>query len=135
MLGRPTLILGLFLAFGVVIDRFFVVLGRRIPQPGGHWRGVDGVFFAIAALGLAIGLAIMPVLFTEEFCDCDPPLAASWSVIVMGVGTVLWWTSALVTGAATRLRSAAGVLGYAGLVGVLLFGLDRAVADAIEIIG
>lgn len=128
------LILGLFLAFGVVIDRFFVVFGSSIPPAGGR-RGVDGVFFAIAALGLVIALSILPILFTEEFCDCDPPLAASWSVIVMGVGTVLWWTSALVTGAAARLRSAAGLLGYTGLIGVLLFGLTRAISDAIEIIG
>jgi hypothetical protein len=129
------LILALFLAFGVVIDRLFVVLGRSVPQPGGHWRGVDGVFFGIAGLGLAIALSVLPILFTEAFCDCDPPLAASWSVIVMGVGTVLWWTSALVAGAATWLRFAAGVFGYTGLVGVVLLGLNRAVSDAIEIIG
>ena len=130
------LIVGLFVAFGVVVDRLFVVLGHAIPQAGDYGHGVDGVFFAIAALGLAIGLSILPILFTEAFCDCDPPLAASWSMIVMGIGTIVWWTSALITGAATRLlRSAAGVLGYAGLVGVLVFGLGRAVSDAIEIIG
>jgi hypothetical protein len=128
------LIVGLLLAFGVVVDRFFVVLGRSIPQAG-HRRRVDGVFVAITALGLVVGLSILPILFTEAFCDCDPPLAASWSTIVMGIGTILWWTSALVAGAATRLRSAAGVLGYAGLVGVLVFGLSRAVSDAIEIMG
>lgn len=130
------LIVGLFVAFGVVVDRLFIVLGHAIPQAGGYGRRVDGLFFAITALGIAIGLSILPILFTEAFCDCAPPLAASWSMIVMGIGTILWWTSALVAGAATRLlRSAAGGLGYTGLVGVLVFGLSRAVSDAAEIIG
>lgn len=129
------LITGLFVAFGVVIDRLFVVLGRNMPRTADRMRSVDRVYFAITALGVVVGISVLPVLFTEAFCDCEPPLAASWSMVVMGIGTVLWWTGGLVTGAATRLRAGAGVLGYAGLVGVLVFGLSRAVSDAIEIIG
>lgn len=129
------LIVVLFLAFGVVLDWAFRFLGRRIRKAGGRWRAADGVFIAIAAIGLMLTLAVVPALFTRSVCDCDPPLAASWSIIVMGVGTVLWWTSALVTRSGTRTRIAAGALGYIGLAGVLGFGLIRAVSDAVEIIG
>ena len=129
------MILGLFLAFGSAVDRLFLVLGRSIPLAGDRRRGVDAVFGAISAAGLLVGVAIVPALFTQAACDCDPPLAASLSLAGMGLGTILWWTSALVPSGATRLRSAAGVIGYAGLIGVLVFGLSRAVSDAIEIIG
>ena len=129
------LIVVLFLAFGALLEWTFGVLGRGIPDVGDRWRWADGVFIAIAAVGLLLIVALFPVLFTREACDCDPPLAASWSIVVMGVGTVLWWTSALIAGTAKRIRAAAGVLGYAGLAGIVVFGLIRAVSDAVEIIG
>jgi hypothetical protein len=129
------LIVVLFLAFGALLEWTFRALGRGIPDVGDRWRVADSVFVAIAAVGLMLSFALLPVLFTREACNCDPPLAASWSIVAMGMGTVLWWTSALITGAATRIRTAAGVLGYAGLAGVVVFGLIRAVSDAVEIIG
>ena len=129
------MIVVLFLAFGAVLDWIFRVLGRRIPDVGDRWRPADAGFVAIAAVGLMLSFALFPVLFTREACGCDPPLAASWSIVVMGVGTILWWTSALIAGSATRIRVAAGVLGYAGLAGAVVFGLIRAVSDAVEIIG
>ena len=129
------LIIGLFLAFGLFLDWMFRVLGRRLPPVGGRWRMTDGVFIVIAAVGLLLTVAIVPVLFTPGACDCDPPLAASWSVVIMGAGTVLWWTSALLQTAARRTRALAAVLGYLGLAGVLVFGLIRAISDAVEIIG
>jgi hypothetical protein len=95
----------------------------------------DGVFIAIALVGLMLGVALLPVFFTREACDCEPPLGASWSMVVMAAGTVLWWASALISGSADRLRTGSGVLGYIGLAGMAVFGLIRAVSDAVEIIG
>jgi hypothetical protein len=48
---------------------------------------------------------------------------------------VLWWATALFSSMPTGSRRVAAVLGYAGLAGVLAFGLFRAFSDAIEIIG
>lgn len=129
------MILVLFLAFGVGVDWMFRVLDRGIPDVADRWRGVDGGFIAITAIGLLLVLAMIPALFTPAFCDCEPPLVASWSIVVMGVGTVLWWASALIGSPRTWVRSAAGAIGYVGLTGVLVSGLVRAVSDAVEIIG
>jgi hypothetical protein len=129
------LIVLLFLGFGIVLDWMVRVLDRRIRDVGERWGVSDGVFIAIALVGLMLGVAILPVFFTSEACDCEPPLGASWSMIVMGVGTVLWWASALISGSADRLRTGSGVLGSIGLAGMAVFGLIRAVSDAIEIIG
>lgn len=53
---------------------------------------------------------------------------------IAAVGTITWWVSRLATRSPRWLNNAAAVIGYVGTVGVLVFGLIRALSDAAEII-
>ena len=130
-----TAIFILFLVFGLVMDSSFRFLDRRFPQTEGRGGIIAAPYVVFALVGLLVAVAIAPVFFTESSCDCEPPLIASWSIVLAGLGTVLWWATALISSMPSGSRRAAAILGYVGLVGVLTFGLLRAVGDAIEIIG
>ncbi len=129
------LIVGLFVGFGVVIDWVFRWLDHRLPGEERGWRSVGVPFAVFAALGtmavLSLGTAILSG--GEGVCDCDSPVLASWSFLVVFVSTSVVWICAIV-----RLPSwvarAATVTGYLGTAGVLIFGLTRAISDASDII-
>ena len=73
------------------------------------------------------------LLFTEASCDCDPPILASTSVVIAGFGTLLWWVMGI-RPQWSRMSVLARVLGFAGLSGAVVFGLTRAISDAVEVI-
>jgi hypothetical protein len=134
ILGNQGLLVGmvfaLFVGFGALIDWLFGVLDRRLPAADHPPARV--VYPALALLGLVLAALFVPfALFSEQACNCEPPIGASWSVVVTAAGTVVWWWSGL---CATRSMSLARGLGLGGLGGALVFGLIRAISDAVEII-
>lgn len=131
------LIVALYVVFGAAIDAVFTFLDRRVPGEEAGWRQIGVVYAAFAVVGavLAVPFALSMLFVGEGFCGCEPPVAASASFVVLFVSTAALWVVALVPNAPSWLRSAIGVAGVGGLAGVLVFGLLRAAADAIEIIG
>jgi hypothetical protein len=55
-------------------------------------------------------------------------------MLLSGLGTLMWWAAVLFSVMPSGSRIVSAVLGYAGVVGVLFFGLLRAISDAIDII-
>jgi hypothetical protein len=139
ILKNPVLLVSaifvLFLVFGLVMDSSFRFLDRRLPRTEGRGGIIAAPYVTLALVGLLVFVVFMPLFFTEGACDCEPPVFASSSIVLAGLGTVLWWATALFSSIPTASRRVAAVLGYAGLAGVLAFGLFRAFSDAIEIIG
>lgn len=134
ILGNPLLlvamIFGLFVAFGILLDWLFGVLNLRMPDDGRPTARV--VYTVLALLGLGLAVLLVPfTLFTDQACDCQPPLIASSFVLVTGAGTAVRWWNGLHE---QKYRPVARMLGLIGLGGTLVFGLIRAVSDAIDII-
>lgn len=117
----------LFLVFGVVLEEVHRALDRAIPER----RSTTVVWVVVVGFGLVLGLPLVVfTMFTSEGCGCDPPILASTSAVVAGLGTLLW----LGSGRRRSLRLPAQVLGYGGVLGALGFGLARALSDAAEIL-
>ncbi len=125
-----TLIFGLFVGFGVFIDWLFGVLNLRMPPA--DRKAVRVAYPVLASLGLSVAVLIVPfALFSDQACDCDPPLIASSFVVVAAVGTAVRWWNGLHE---RRYLPIARMLGLIGLGGAYVFGLIRAITDAIEVI-
>ena len=128
-----TLIVLLFLGFGLVMDLMVGVLGRRLPAGDEHHMGARVAYGAITGLGVMIALLGMPPLLFSPSCDCDAPIIASLFVVVTAVGTLALW-AAEIGGRSDRSLSIARILGLSGLAGTLVFGLWRAGSDAAAIL-
>lgn len=129
-----SMIVALFLGFGVMIDWMFRVLDRRLPPGDKNHRLARFLYVDLALGGLIFGGALTTfLLFNRDACDCDPPIIASAFVVVAAAGTLLWWVAGI-RSRTDRVSSVARVLGFAGLTGASLFGLIRAVSDAAEVI-
>jgi hypothetical protein len=140
ILGNPELLVAaiflLFMAFGVVMDAAFRFLDGRMPRVEGRDATITAPYVMIALIGLLAFFGVFPALFTRSaLCGCDPPIAANLAMVVTGIGTLVWWAAALFSRAPAWASGVAAVLGYAGTMGVLLFGLLRAIGDASDIIG
>lgn len=121
----------MFIGFGVVIDWVYRIIDRYAPEPT---KDIDVVYYVFSALGLIFVFGAFVMLFKSEGCDCEPPLGVAWSMTIAAAGTITWWVSRLVARSPKWLNNAAAVIGYVGTVGVLAFGLIRALSDAAEII-
>jgi hypothetical protein len=55
-------------------------------------------------------------------------------MLLSGLGTLVWWATALFSVMPSWSRIGSAVMGYIGIAGVVVFGLFRALSDAIEII-
>ena len=129
------LIASLFLAFGFMIDAVFGFLDARLPGEGEGWRAVGVIYATFSVVGLVLVSLLPFALFIgDSSCDCGPPVVASWSVAATAVGTSAWWITTLVPRSPRWLRLGAGIVGYGGTLGVLVFGLVRAASDAADII-
>jgi hypothetical protein len=129
------LIAGLFLAFGLVVDAAFGFLDTWLPGEEEGGRAVGVVYAVISGVGLIAVVGLPFVIFVDDSaCSCGPPVIASWSVAVAGIGTLAWWIATLIPRSPRWLRASAAVFGYGGTVAVLVFGLVRAVSDAADII-
>ena len=129
-----SLIVALFLGFGLVMEAVFTRLDRRLPPGDAHHRKARIVYGAITGLGVAIAVLMLgQQLFTRGPCQCDPPILASVFVLVAGTGTLVSWASALGE-RSDRSFAAARLLGMSGLVGTCVFGLWRAGSDAIAVL-
>jgi hypothetical protein len=96
---------------------------------------VDAPYMVLALVGAPASIAVLPEFFSETaFCSCQPPILASVAMLLSGLGTRMWWATALFSAMPSGSRIVSAVLGYTGVAGVLLFGLFRAIPDAIEII-
>ncbi|MEA2000303.1 MAG: hypothetical protein U9N84_00220 [Actinomycetota bacterium] len=139
ILGNPVLLVGLisalFLAFGLALDALFGFLDTRLPAEEKGWRAGGVVYAVISGVGLLLVSGLPFAIFVgDSACSCTPPVIASWSVAVAGLGTLARWIVAFLPQLPVWTRSAAGVAGYGGTLGVLLFGLSRVVSDAADII-
>jgi hypothetical protein len=124
----------LFLAFGLVMDAAFRFLDQRMPSEQSSSGSVNVPYIVLALVGLLAFVAVLPVFFTDSLCDCNPPIVAALAMLLSGLGTLVWWATALFSVMPSWSRIVSAVLGYTGIAGVLVFGLLRAMSDAIEII-
>lgn len=130
------LIFGLFLAFGVVIDAMFSLLDARMPGKGRPSGSLVAVYGVVSLIGLLIVAAPGSALFGgSEVCDCEAPVRASISFVVVFLATLVFWITSIVKRPASSVAKVAAVLGYLGTLGVVIFGLIRAISDAVKIIG
>ena len=130
------LIFGLFVAFGMVVDATFSYLDARLPGDQNRSKGVFAVYGVLAAFGLLMvagpGSALIDA---SQVCDCDPPVRAMWSFAFVFGATLAFWIGSIMRATMTWLLNVAAVLGYLGTAGVVIFGLMRAISDAVDIIG
>lgn len=124
----------LFVAFGLVIVGVFGFLDRKFPRVEGRNALIKAPYIMISLVGLLAFVSFLPLFFIDSFCQCEPPIAASFAMVLMGIGTLVWWSTALIRVLPSWSLRLSAMLGYLGLVGVLVFGLLRAIQDAIEII-
>ena len=131
------LIFGLFLAFGVVIDSMFSYLNGRMPGSERRSKSLAAVYGALSLLGFLIVAAPGSALLGggAPLCDCDAPVRASISFVVVLIATLMFWLGSVVTRPVPSILKVAAGLGYAGTLGVVIFGLIRALSDAADIIG
>lgn len=131
------LIFGLFLAFGAVIDSTFSYLDTRIPGKERQSKSLLAVYGVLSVLGFLMVSAPGSAFVGggDPFCDCDVPVRASIAFVVVLVATVLFWIGSIVKRPISWMTAASSVLGYVGTLGVLVFGLIRAISDAVDIIG
>ncbi len=128
------MIVALFLGYGAMIDWSYRVLDRRLPPADKNHSSARLLYTVLTVFGLVAGGFVMSVgLFNRDVCDCDPPILASSFVVVAAVGTLLWWATGIWS-RLDRARTAALILGFVGLAGATLFGLIRALSDAVEVI-
>ena len=115
-----TLIVLLFLGFGLMMDATVRFFDRRFPPMDDQHRTARAIYGAITALGVAFGLLLVPTFFfSRSACDCDPPIVASSFVVVTAVGTlVLWGNDRNGFGALTLHRSGPRLLGAGGHPGL-----------------
>jgi hypothetical protein len=123
------MIVALFVGFGVFMEWMFGIMDRRLPAVEGTARWAYA-FLAVLGAG-AGGLTTPFLLFNRQACDCDPPLVAATFVIVAAVGTALSWWNIVHP---SRLWTVAVAFGLTGVTGAAVFGLIRALSDALEII-
>jgi hypothetical protein len=130
------LIAVLFVVFGVVLDAVFGFLDARLPGEEEGWRAVGVIYATVTGIGIILVAGLPFALFVgDSSCSCGPPVVASWSLAVAGVGTLAWWVTALVPMLPSWLRVGAAVVGYGGTLMVFVFGMLRAVSDAVDIVG
>jgi hypothetical protein len=125
-----SMIVALFLAFGVMLDWVFFTFDKRAPQAD---RSTHVPLAILAVLGTVVALATIPI-YLGGGCDCGAPLIPTIAMGAAAIGTLILFADAVVSGDRPFLRIAAAVFGYVGAAGVLVFGLIRAVSDAAEII-
>ena len=132
-----SMIAALFFGYGVMIDRMFGVVERRLPKSEGRDRLPRFLSDRLSlrdVVSAAVLVAMVVVLqFTGVGCDCGSPMVASAFLVVSAAGTVLWWAVGI-RSRTGRASSIARIMGFGGLTGALLFGLIRAVSDAVEVI-
>lgn len=131
------LIFGLFVAFGVVIDFIFSYLDARMPDSERHSRSLAIGYGALSVFGLLIVAAPGSALVGggDPFCDCDAPVRASIAFVVVLVATLVFWIGSIVKRPISWVTVVSSALGYLGTLGVVIFGLIRAISDAADIIG
>ncbi len=130
-----SMILGLFVVFGLVTDASYRWLDARIPGDELGWRSIGVVYATLTVVGAAIGLSFGGIVLIGGggTCGCEPPVLASWSFIVVALSTVIVWVGAIIRLPATAI-TIAHFTGYSGTIGILIFGLTRAFTDAAAII-
>jgi hypothetical protein len=114
-----------------VIDASYRLIDRGMPPPD---RNVNPVYYTFTALGLFIGVGMASFLLGTDGCDCEPVFGTAASLLVVGIATAAWWISVLVSGTPRWLGRASALLGYGGVVALLIFGLIRAISDAVDLI-
>jgi hypothetical protein len=139
ILENPVLLVAaiflLFVAFGLVMDAAFRFLDQRMPGARDGSGSVNSPYIVFALVGVVAFVAILPGFFSEKaFCSCQPPILASGAMLLSGLGTLMWWATVLFSAMPSGSRIVSAVVGYTGVAGVLLFGLFRAISDAMEII-
>ena len=130
------LIFSLFLAFGVVMDSVFSYLNARMPGKHDRSTGLIAVYIGLTLIGFLIVAAPGSAgAALGQFCDCETPIRAILSYTVVAVATLVFWVSSIVKRPMAWVLNVAAAFGYLGTLGVVIFGLIRAISDAADIIG
>jgi hypothetical protein len=131
-----TLIFGLFLTFGVVVEAMFSYLDTRLPGNQGHSKGLTAVYAVFSVIGFLMVIAPGSAIFAGgELCDCESPVVANLSFVVVSIATLVFWVGSIVKRPVSWVLNTSAVLGYIGTISVVTFGLMRAISDAADIIG
>jgi hypothetical protein len=131
------LIFGLFLAFGVVTDTMFSYLDARLPGNQGHTKGLTAMYAVVSVVGFLMVIAPGSAMFGggAELCDCESPMRVNLSLVVVSFATLVFWVASIAKRPMPWLLNASALLGYLGTIGIVVFGLIRAISDAVDIVG
>ena len=128
------MIVVLFIGFGVMMDGTYGVADRLLPTADVGHRLARFVYAILVALGFFIVTGLLSALVSSEGqCDCVAPKIAALFFVIATVGTALWWAIGM-SARLDRARLTAQMLGTVGLAGAVVFGLIRAISDAVEVI-
>lgn len=118
----------LFFAFGFLAVWVRGAFDRRFPIESRRSTVVYGI---VAVLGLLPAFLLLETLFFNEFSDI--PTVVSIAMVVLGLATLGLWimTTRRSEGRTSRTIR---IVGYVAIVVTLVFGLTKAVSDAIDII-
>jgi hypothetical protein len=115
----------------------FSYLDARLPGNQGHSKGLTAVYVVLSVVGLLMVIAPGSAIFGggAELCDCESPMRANLSLVVVSFATLTFWIASILKRPLSWLLNASAVLGYLGTIGIVVFGLIRAISDAVDIIG
>ncbi len=129
-----SMIVVLFLLYGVAVEVVYVRLDAWIPTPEEARRDDVVMQSMMVVLGaIATGVIAFATMFTNTSCDCDPPLLPAVFALIAAVGTGAWFVGHAFAGWG-RVTKFGPPIGFVGLAGALTFGLTRAISDAADII-
>lgn len=129
------LIVTLFVAFGIVLNRLYAPFDTwfQSEDEGITSAGIAYAILAVLGAVVALPLLVSVLLGGDGVCGCEAPVWASRSFFIVALSTVGIWIAAIVKVPAW-IKQVATVTGFVGTGGVFVFGLTRAISDAVDII-
>ncbi|KAA3641469.1 MAG: hypothetical protein DWP92_01115 [Armatimonadetes bacterium] len=139
ILGQEPALVGLiailFILFGITLDYLFPRADGWFDPEEAITKTTGIAFTTVAALGVALGVPLLVAAMGggESVCGCESPVWAYRSLLVVVASTIVVWVAAIVRLPSWSLKLAT-MTGYVGTAGVFVFGLMRAISDAVTII-
>jgi hypothetical protein len=133
--GVVALVAALFLAFGIVTNRLYTHFDTRFQPEEEGFTSVGVGYGVFAVLGAIAAIPMLAAVLSggDGVCGCEAPVWASRSFLVVAISTAIVWIAAITRLPGWTVRVAT-ITGFLGTAGVFVFGLVRAVSDAVEII-
>ena len=139
ILGKEPVLVGLiaalFILFGITLEYFLPRADGWFDPEEATTRATGIAFSVVAAVGVVLGVPLLVASMGggESVCDCESPVWAYRSLLVVVGSTVVVWVGTIVRFPSWSMN-AATVTGFVGTAGVFVFGLMRAISDAVAII-